>query len=90
MSDTEIASETRVPCVRLLAPCPFCGYDACYLSERDNAACCPACGAIGPDDWTRYGDNELTSDEMWNKRANTTLCDDRPITERGEAESGRG
>ena len=58
-----------VPSTAWLA-CPFCGFDDCYLSERDECIVCPACGAKGPTDWRRFGDTELIPLEMWERRAN--------------------
>ena len=54
------------------ADCPFCGFDDCYLSERDECIVGPACGAKGPTDWKRFGDTELIPLEMWERRANVT------------------
>ena len=62
----------RVKAVVGPAPCPFCDFDDCYLSERDECIVCPACGAKGPTDWKRFGDTELIPLEMWERRANTT------------------
>lgn len=52
-----------------LKPCPFCGFDDCYLSDKDECIVCPACEAQGPTDWKRFGDTELIPMEMWEKRA---------------------
>ncbi len=55
------------------ATCPFCDFDDCYLSERDECIVCPACGAKGPTDWKRFGDTELIPLEMWERRANVPV-----------------
>lgn len=71
----------RVKAVVGPAQCPFCDFDDCYLSERDECIVCPACGAKGPTDWKRFGDTELIPLEMWERRANNRVSGPQPAQE---------